>query len=174
MKTYGLYNDEPVIRTFTGKWFNPFEPNIDDICIEDIAHSLSNQCRFGGHTKDFYSVAHHSVLCCAAASESNQLAALLHDASEAYLIDIPRPIKLKLIEYKPIEDKLMKMISEKFGFEYPLCKEVKDIDEAILQYEWQRQMTGEASDELYAYSNGLSKQRFLERFNALTNGTKQA
>src|SRR5688500_14252940 len=87
------------IRTYTGKEFYPLKPELDKIDIEDIAHALSNLCRFTGHTKQFYSVAQHSVL----ASEFVRvydnphlnLFVLLHDASEAYICDISRPLKVQ-------------------------------------------------------------------------------
>lgn len=125
------------IRTFTGKYINVFDPNPDLICIEDIAHGLSMQCRFGGHTTHFYSVAQHSIEVSLMCSEPHELAGLLHDASEAYLLDIPRPIKKQLSGYKEVEGRLMKVIAEKFGFEYPLHKEVKRCDELALKDEWE-------------------------------------
>src|SRR6478752_7418281 len=116
MKQYSLYNPEPVIRTFTGKWMDVFSPTPEMICIEDIAHALSLMCRFGGHTPTLYSVGQHSIHVSKLVGNKHKLAALLHDASEAYFMDIPRPIKKKVLEYGPIEDKLMKVIAEKFGF----------------------------------------------------------
>lgn len=95
----------PLIRTFTGRLVNPLALSPDDVDIVDVAHALSNLCRFGGHTKTFYSVAQHSVLVSEQLADYNpngahgmsrtQLArwGLLHDASEAYLIDLPRPLK---------------------------------------------------------------------------------
>lgn len=111
------------IRTFTGKYMNVFEPTEDMICIEDVAHALSNQCRFGGHLPKFYSVAQHSLMCCEMATPERKLEALLHDASEAYLLDVPKPIKQRLSNYKEIEDNLMRLIAKKFGFQYPLSEE---------------------------------------------------
>jgi uncharacterized protein len=124
------------IRTFTGIYVNVFEPTEDMICIEDIAHALSHQCRFGGHLPKFYSVAKHSILCAQLARRDEKLAALLHDSAEAYLLDVPTPIKRRLSGYKDIEDKLMALIAKKFGFSYPLAKEIKDIDARMLQLEW--------------------------------------
>lgn len=136
------------IRTFTGKNIDVFNPDPEMICIEDIAHALAQTPRFGGHLPYFYSVAHHSVTCANkfkalyGNKKEDILAALMHDASEAYLTDIPRPIKKKLPEYKKIEDVLMKVISEKFGFQYPLSSSVKDVDDLILRWEWKDLMIG--------------------------------
>src|SRR5665811_1025646 len=89
------------IRTFTGIYMNVFEPTPEMISIEDIAHALTMQCRFGGHLPDFYSVAQHSLNCSYLIDNPKlKLTALLHDASEAYLLDIPRPIKNNLNNYK--------------------------------------------------------------------------
>lgn len=137
------------IRTFTGKYVDVFNPKAENICIEDIAHSLSMQPRFGGHLPNFYSVAEHSVNCAEMSinmgndnvrAQSISLGALLHDASEAYLIDVPSPIKANLSEYKAIEDKLMQVIAQKFGFQYPLYRSVKFIDESMLNMEWNNMM----------------------------------
>jgi hypothetical protein len=126
------------IRTFTGIYMNVFEPTLEMICIEDIAHALSMQCRFGGHLPEFYSVAEHSWYCHKLVrQEKNKLAALLHDASEAYLLDIPSPIKKNLSNYKEIEENLMKLIAEKFGFHYPLTDDIKNADEFSLRVEWE-------------------------------------
>lgn len=127
------------IRTFTGKYIDVFNPDPEMICIEDIAHALAQTPRFGGHLKHFYSVAHHSMHC-SELVRNDKLAALLHDASEAYLTDMPRPIKSQMPQYKEIENNLMVVISEKFGFAYPLSGEVKAADEQALKYEWQEFM----------------------------------
>lgn len=125
------------IRTYSGIYMNVFEPTMDMLSIIDIAHALSQQCRFGGHLEHFYSVAEHSLYCSYLIKDERlKFAALLHDASEAYLLDIPSPIKKKLSNYKEIEHNLMLLIAEKFGFQYPLHDEVKKIDEIMLQIEW--------------------------------------
>lgn len=130
------------IRTFTGKYINPVEPDPALICIEDIAHALSMQPRFGGHLPIFYSVAEHSIAVARLVKPALRLTALLHDASEAYLIDVPRPVKEQLTNYKEIEDRLMRVIAEKFGIEWPLPSEVKMADELCLQQEWEDIMLG--------------------------------
>lgn len=155
------------IRTNSGIYVNVFEPTPDMICIEDIAHSLSHQCRFAGHLQTFYSVAQHSLFCARAVDTNYKLAALLHDASEAYLVDIPTPIKRRLANYKEIEDKLMGIISEKFGFEYPLHKVVKDVDAYALQTEWDNLMV-QNSFSLVPLSSIESKNQFLRFFKTLS------
>lgn len=155
------------IRTFTGLYMNVFEPTIDMVCIEDIAHALSNQCRFGGHIPQFYSVAQHSILACKTAPNAHKRAALLHDASEAYLLDIPRPIKNRLANYKEIEDKLMRLLAEIFGFEYPLHKTVKEVDEYLLSLEWNALMLKSSTLSIECLSPYDAKKRFLTLFNSL-------
>lgn len=98
--------DDAWILTFTGRRAWPLDPRPEDICIEDIAHALALTCRFTGHCREFYSVAQHSVLVSHYVSDQGgdaglQLAALLHDASEAYLPDVARPIKGRLLARLP-------------------------------------------------------------------------
>ena len=155
------------IRTFTGIYINVFEPKIEDIDIRDIAHALSNQCRFGGHLPQFYSVAQHSLVVSKLLNGSDELVGLLHDASEAYLLDIPSPIKKKLSNYKEIEDGLMKVISKKFGFEYPLNENVKKADAVALQNEWDYVML-EGKQIVYASPKEAEK-LFLLTFDLLQN-----
>jgi hypothetical protein len=90
--------DEHFITTYTGKKFHYLDPQAEEIDIVDIAHALSMTCRFGGHVHIYYSVAEHSVRVSeqVANEEHTKLAALLHDASEAYIPDIPRPIKMDM------------------------------------------------------------------------------
>ena len=107
------------IRTNSGLYMNVFEPTLEMIRIEDIAHALASLPRFGGHLNRHYSVAQHSVMCAMrAATIEDKRAALLHDGSEAYILDIPTPIKAKLPDYKMYENNLMLKIAEKFEFEF--------------------------------------------------------
>ena len=76
-----LYNDDPVIRTFTGKYVDVFNLKEEDICIEDIAHALTTICRFGGHCKYHYSVAEHTIWMVYHSPKEIKLDCLLHDAS---------------------------------------------------------------------------------------------
>ena len=107
------------IRTFSGIHMSPADPRPEEICIEDIAHALSLMTRANGHFPVFYSVAQHSLDCAVMAqaegrSSREVLACLLHDASEAYLSDITRPVKGCLPEYRRIEQVLQEMIYEKY------------------------------------------------------------
>lgn len=120
------------LQTFSGFSFWPLDPRPEEVCIEDIAHSLAMQCRFGGHSLRFYSVAEHSILVSQACSPENALWGLLHDASEAYLVDVPRPIKPFLPNYKLLEDGIMKCIAGKFDLPWPMPQEVKMVDSQIL------------------------------------------
>lgn len=156
------------IRTVNGIYVNVFEPTPEMFCIEDIAHALAHQCRFGGHLPQYYSVAQHCVEMANKMHPSHKLAALLHDASEAYLLDIPRPIKKGLTNYKEIEDRLMAVIAAKYGFEYPLHEKVKEVDEYMLQWEWSRLMLGKRIfDELKPWTPKYAKYAFTELFESL-------
>ena len=108
------------ITTFTGKHFDPLEPDASLIDIRDIAHALSLTCRGNGHVKTFFSVAQHCINCALEAeargySQRVMLACLIHDASEAYMSDVPRPFKQALPEYKKIEEQLLELIMKDFS-----------------------------------------------------------
>ncbi len=122
------------MQTASGLQFHPLDPRPEDICIEDIAHALSNLCRFGGHVRTFYSVAQHSVIVADLLPDRLKLAGLLHDATEAYLVDIPRPLKVALKEYQRIEHRLAAIIGQKFRVDFsdPL---IKRADNAALMAE---------------------------------------
>jgi uncharacterized protein len=171
------------IQTFTGLVMYPLDPRPDEICIEDIAHALSNLCRFTGHCREFYSVADHSVMVSYACDPKDALWGLLHDAPEAYLADMSRPIK-RFSEfgalYQGIENCLMEVIGDKFGLRpgYPAPASVKYADAVLLATEKRDLMQGcykpwENPAEplktvirpLYPYD---AKQVFLKRFRELT------
>lgn len=105
-------------QTFTGRRYYPMAPRAEDIHTADIAHALSMLCRYGGHVTEFYSVAEHCVLMSRAVEQSNgkreALYALLHDATEAYVVDVPRPVKRYLPDYNVIEERVWAAIVEKF------------------------------------------------------------
>lgn len=105
--------------TYSGKRFYPIEPLVEDISIIDIAHGLSNVCRYGGQCKEFYSVAQHSVICAWEAPYKLKKKLLLHDAGEAYIGDQIHPLKVtpQYESYREIEERLMRAIYEKFDLE---------------------------------------------------------
>lgn len=167
IKSENLYTPN-CIRTFSGIYINVFEPTLEMICIEDIAHALSHQCRFGGHLSEFYSVAQHSMLCTDLVEDNFKLQTLLHDASEAYLLDIPSPIKQGLSDYKKIEHNLMLLIAEKFNFKYPLDKEVKEVDSHLLNWEWNTLMLkNNTHPQINCLSSLNAKNEFLKKFNTI-------
>lgn len=156
------------IRTISGQYVNVFEPDPDTILISDIAHALSNQCRFGGHLPRFYSVAEHSLLCHAIAKPEAKFDALMHDASEAYLLDMPKPIKVEIKQYNEIEDNLMNIIAKKFGFNYPKNEEVERVDHYLLEWEWNVIMLGRKNSgfpPIDYLTPQEAKRIFLETFN---------
>lgn len=105
------------IQTYSGILFNLLDPNPDSIRVEDIIHALSHMCRFGGHVKHFYSVLDHSLLVADIVKSrgGDELEALCHDMTEAYLQDIVKPLKVNLDEYNVIEERLYTIIAKYFG-----------------------------------------------------------
>ena len=163
-------NDEVIsmdyITTYKKIHFTPLSPNPNDILIEDIAHALSLMCRANGHFPTFHSVAQHCIECCNEAkarglSDRIALACLLHDASEAYLADITRPVKKSLPNYKQIEDHLLEVIFKKYlGTLTNIEKSyVKEIDNTLLYYEFYHFM----DEELLEKSKITSSPDFSER-----------
>lgn len=126
-------------QTYSGKAFeyNNIQPDMLD--IRDIAHALALQNRYNGHTKYPYSVALHSVLCSYAPDCPNELRfeALMHDAAEAYLGDIPRPFTRLIPEIKTYFREAELAIANKYGTRYPMSPEVKAVDDRLLMTEKQ-------------------------------------
>ena len=120
------------MQTFTGQRFYPLDPRPDEIDPADIAHALSLLCRYGGHVDRFYSVAEHCVLMSEAVPAEHALAALLHDATEAYVVDVPRPLKRQLEGYRAIEAAVWNAICIRFHLAGDLPAEVKEADDRIL------------------------------------------
>lgn len=152
------------IRTFSGQYVNVFNPDPDTIVLEDIAHALSNMPRFGGHLPEFFSVAQHSIMCSIAGPPRLALELLMHDASEAFLMDIPSPIKKKLTNYKDIEHGLMTVIANKFGFKYPFDEQVKAVDEIQLEVEWYSLMLQEKNHIRYKQIRIMSPREAKNQF----------
>lgn len=173
------------IETYTGKQFHILDPQQDEIDLYDIAHALSMQCRYTGHCESFYSVAEHSYIISLMVPKEDALAALLHDASEAYLTDVASPVKPLLENYKAMEETIMRAIAEKFKFDYPLPETVKRADRAQLKTEakylmasggqtWNQEQFGDGSIKgkiPKCYQPIEAKQLFLSRFWELSDNT---
>lgn len=171
----------PWIQTHTNKVFHLLDCSVEEICIEDIAHALSHICRFGGHTSRFYSVAEHCVVM---SKVIPTLECLLHDASEAYLGDVVRPLKSRMESYRDIEADVALVIAMKFGLPVRLDAMIKQVDMRMLVTE-RNQLMGKSPlpyevDEmghepfpftLECLPPPLAKQQFLQRFREL-NGSE--
>jgi len=121
--------------TYSGLKFFVFDPKPYMVNIADIAHALSNICRFNGHTNRFYSVAEHCLYVSELLPKELQLGGLLHDAAEAYISDLPRPIKQFFNQYKEVENKILKTIFECYNVDFPLDDKIKEADNTILEQE---------------------------------------
>lgn len=119
-------------QLYSGKKFWPLDPKAEEIQISDIAHALSLSTRFNGHCEKFYSVAQHSVLVSLIVKKDQALGALLHDATEAYIGDVIRPLKKHLPQIQEIEKKIEKEIHKKFGIKNYNEKEIKKADMILL------------------------------------------
>lgn len=180
-------------ETFTGRQFWPLDPREEEICIEDIAHQLALTNRFGGATCVPYSVADHSVRVSWNASINRRvmpitydydgLWGLLHDAAEAYLNDVPRPVKHhpEFAFYRRAEENLLRCIARKFGLPEEVPQVVKDADEILLATEARDLMTPGALERwtpmaweplpnrLIPLDWQVAEIAFLERFHELTS-----
>ncbi|MBF0380138.1 MAG: phosphohydrolase [Magnetococcales bacterium] len=123
------------IQTYSGLQFWPMDARKHEVNIEDIAHALSMLCRFNGHLERFYSVAEHSVYVSQIVSPENQLWGLIHDSAEAYLADIPSPVKKHLAQFKSIEKNLLKVICSHFNIDSKMPEEIKLADMVLLSTE---------------------------------------
>ena len=168
------------ICTHSGTQFFPFCPRVTDIHISDISHALSNIGRYTGHTSSFYSVAQHSVWVSYLVPPEHALCALLHDASEAYLADIPRPMKPHFPRYEAWELELENVVAVRFGLPFPHPPSVKAADTFMLRHEiawlfppssplWQRwEIEGRNAPELFPASPAVAKMLFQTRYRELT------
>lgn len=175
------------IQVNSGRRFFVMKPNKDDIIVEDIAHALSNLCRFTGHGYRFYSVAEHSILCYSIAkklglSTKLQMYALGHDASESVMNDVARPVKQQIPQYKEIEDNVMKVMWDVLGVPQPTQEEydiIRKIDNTALYLELeqitQRDLSGYPKLDAFdvhltigdGYKSGESKSDFLQVYKEL-------
>ncbi len=166
----------PYVSTFSGNRFYPLEPRIDRVAIEDIAHGLAYQCRFNGQTCEFYSVAQHSLLVAGMVPPHLRLAALLHDAAEAYLGDMVKPLKVLLPEFAAIEEKVSAIIAATFAIDFSDYGPIKRADLIALATEKRDLMPHSVErwaylDDIPALSAAIvpmspsqAKRAFLEEF----------
>lgn len=163
------------MQTRSGRQFWPLDPRPEEIHIEDIAGALSKLCRYGGQSLRFYSVAEHCVHVANAAPVGRKLEALLHDASEAYLSDVIRPIKSHLSNYLEIEAGLERAIAQRFGLAHPWSDQVKRLDTAILADErdqvmapppvaWPQTTEPPLGVTLHCWSPGWAEKEFMAAF----------
>lgn len=177
--------NEAWIQTFSGIRFTPLAPHVDQIEIRDIAHALAHQCRFAGHTAEFYSVAEHSVrvsvyLGSLGHPPGVQLQGLLHDASEAYLSDVVSPVKRHMVDYRIAERELMNVIYTRFALPTTEHAAVKGADEVLLATEARDLLAGgprsdfqfraaPLTERIRPWGPPLARSAFLDRYNALLN-----
>lgn len=171
------------LKTISQRRFWPLSPEPDDFDIEDIAAALSNLCRYNGHLHLFYSVAEHSILVSRLVKPELALCGLLHDATEAYLSDLARPVKHmpEFLAFRQVEQLLEAPLARKFGLPFPFPPEVKEADNVALAIEvlqlrdgahdpdWERWRLDDLPDvRLLCLPSGASRQPFLDRFHELT------
>jgi hypothetical protein len=137
----GPWSGVGVVETYTGEQFDLFDPDPDAVHLRDIAAGLAHTCRFGGHCRHFYSVAHHALLVSReidGTAPRTQLLALLHDAGEAYVGDVPRPLKRQLEDIERLEDEILAAVWRALAVDPPTDDEwerVMAADDRLLAYE---------------------------------------
>jgi hypothetical protein len=160
------------LSTFSGRKFWPQDPRSEDLDITDIAHALAHQCRYGGHCSGFYSVAEHCVLLSNLVAPAHAKWALLHDASEAYLVDIPRPAKAALAGYHELEERIMRVVATRYDLVWPMPAAVATADTAMLTDEklalmpvvsWKTDTTPLGA-EIRCWAPQQAKAQFLRRY----------
>jgi len=163
------------MQTVSGRRFYPLDPRPEEIHIEDIAHGLSQICRFGGHVLRWYSVAQHSIHVSKLVAKEWQMVALLHDATEAYIGDMIRPIKRMMPAFSEMEDRVWRAVCERFSLPFELPPEVKHADNVALMTErrdivyptceiWQVTEIPDQSAVIEPVGPMVAKQLFIGRF----------
>jgi hypothetical protein len=169
----------PTILLAGGTYLDLLKPEDCVFTIEDIAHGLSNVCRFAGQCDPFYSVAEHSVHVSQLVPAEHALAGLLHDAAEAFIGDVSKPLKDLLPEYRAIERHMEEVVLGRFGLTLPLAPEIKEVDVVMLATEQRVIMKnrddwnytrGRAPADiiLHCWGPKEAKRMFLRRFVELT------
>ena len=167
------------LQTYTGLQFYPMDPDPAAVELRDIARSLSMQCRYNGHVKKFYSVAEHCVLVSRLVPAEDALWGLLHDATEAYVGGMIRPLKNHMPAYREAEDRVMAAIAERFGLTRQMPASVKDADNRVPLDEKARLMASEPAPwdvpgeaygvEIHAWSPAEAEAAYIARFEELTS-----
>ena len=151
----------PTILLRSGNYFDLQDPSASRFEVTDIAHALSNICRFTGHTKQFYSVAEHSVLCSYLVPHEDRMVALMHDAAEAFIGDVSSPLKKLLPDYKAIERGVEEHVFSTLGLPYPFPPSVKEADRIMLRLEQSELMRNEDRWEGTQDGDGLPAGLYL-------------
>jgi hypothetical protein len=169
------------IYTYTGRKVTPMKLSPFDVDLLDIAHALSNICRFTGHVSQFYSVAEHCVHVSELVPYEHTLWGLLHDAAEAYIGDFNKPTKEHVSAYNQLEeDILANAVAPRFHLEYPMPGTIKEADRQMSNNEMRDLMGGTTQDERWQpnvdvyigldhpWRPALAKHMFLVRYVSIT------
>lgn len=173
-----MIDTHPTILISNGHYFNFDEPEHSAFDIQTIAHALSHLCRFTGHTYGFFSVSQHSVLVSELVEPEHAFAGLLHDAAEAFLGDVARPLKQRLPDYQAIEARVEAAVLAHFGLPYPMAPEVHRADRVALYIEqrdllpahhddghWEALLGFESNHpRIFPHSPAVAKAAFLKRY----------
>ncbi len=166
----------------SGKFYSYLYPEQNDWDIEDIALSLSHLCRYSGQVQKFYSIAQHCYLVSYAVDQKYALDGLLHDGVEAFMVDIPTPLKLLLPDYKVLEKKHEAEMFKRFGLEFPMNPAVHKADREMLVAEvrdmksphphWDKLAGMDVSHiaHIDPWTSDKSRKMFLKRYYQLTKG----
>lgn len=165
------------IQTRSGKDFDLIDPSKNEFTVEDVAHALSNICRYCGHVSEFYSVAQHSVMVSKLVEPKYALMGLLHDASEAFVGDVAKPLKELLPDYKQVEARIEEFVLSRFGIDaHHMPASIKTADLTALVTEQRDLMHGPDPELMKRYhvqpleekivplSPKEAKELFLERY----------